>query len=68
MVARFSAPCPTSPPERFAPRLLVAKSEDWGIKADVAAQLLPRKKYPQAWRTSKSGGNVTTEVGPLADE
>ena len=47
---------------------LVAKSEDWVIKPDVAAQLLPRKKYPQAWRTSKSGGNVTTEVGPLAEE
>ena len=58
----------TRPPTPAFSSHLVAKSEDWGIKADVAAQLLPRKKYPQAWRTSKSGGNVTTEVGPLADE
>lgn len=33
----------------------------------VARELLPKNQYPQAWRTSKGGGYVKAEVGPMPD-
>ena len=44
---------------------LVPEEEKPALKTDVAEQLLPIGKYPQAWGTSKSGGNVKVTVGPL---
>ena len=35
------------------------------LATKVAEGLLPQNKYPQAWRTSSSGGFVKGEVGPL---
>ena len=47
---------------------LVATSSEYVIRPEVAARLLPRKKYPQAWRISQTGGNITITIGPLAEE
>ena len=47
---------------------LVAKSEQPVIKPAMAATLLPIKKYPKAWGISKTGGSITTTIGPLVDE
>ena len=49
---------------RFA---LVPKSAEWVIDAAAAAQLLPIKTHPQAWRKSNSGGHVKTEVDALVE-
>ena len=34
------------------------------LKDKVARSLLPATKYPEAWRTSRGGGQVKAEVGP----
>ena len=47
---------------------LVPEESGPALKSDVAAELLPKAQYPQAWGTSNSGGNVKITVGPLADE
>lgn len=44
---------------------LAPRSEEWVIDEKACAQLFPRSKYPKAWRLSKKGGNVTTDIGPL---
>ena len=46
----------------------VPKSEQAVIKPAMAASLLPITKYPKAWGMSKTGGIITTTIGPLADE
>ncbi len=38
------------------------------LRTEVAAELLPQKKYPQAWGTSNTGGNVSITLGALDDE
>ena len=38
------------------------------LTVKVAENLLPKVKYPEAWRLSRGGGQVKAEVGPLADE
>ena len=35
------------------------------LNTKVAEKLLPKAKYPQAWRISRGGGQVKAEVGPL---
>ena len=47
---------------------LVPEEETPALDTKVAAQLLPQEKHPQAWTTSKSGGNVNITVGPLDEE
>ena len=46
---------------------LIPRAETWAIKEDVAAQLLPRKDHPEAWRISKTGGNVSATVAGPAE-
>ena len=47
---------------------LVPEESAPALKSDVAAELLPKARYPQAWGTSKSGGNVKITVGPFTEE
>lgn len=46
---------------------LVPPSEDWVIRPDVAAQLISREDHPEAYRLSRTGGNVKTEIGPFPE-
>ena len=39
--------------------------EKQALITKVAEGLLPEKKYPQAWRTSRGGGFVKGDIGPL---
>ena len=34
------------------------------LATKAAERLLPKSKYPQAWRISRGGGQVKAEVGP----
>ena len=38
------------------------------LKIKVAEKLLDAKKYPQAWRTSRGGGQVKADIGPYPEE
>ena len=47
---------------------LIPKDEPWVINEKVVAERLPRKDYPDAWRISKTGGNVKTEIDPYPED
>ena len=38
------------------------------LATKTAEAILDPKKYPHAWRTSRGGGQVKAEIGPLAEE
>ena len=44
-----------------------AEYEKPALKTKVAERLLPEKKHPEARRTSRGGGQVKAEIGPLDD-
>lgn len=37
------------------------------LATKTAESILDPKKYPHAWRTSRGGGQVKAEIGPLPD-